>query len=45
MNTEYEKAVQKRSNRRNIANTGSNFRSCEKMKRYVGAAEYTSNSP
>lgn len=45
MNTEYEKAVQKRSNHRNIVNTGSDFRSCKNMKRYVGAAEYTSNSP
>lgn len=45
MNTEYEKAVQKRSNYLNIANTYSNFRSCENMKGYVGITGYTSSSP
>ncbi len=45
MNTEYEKAVQKRSNHRNIANTGSDFKSCENVQRYVGATGYKSSSP
>lgn len=43
MNTEYEKAVQKRSNHRNIANTGSDFKSCENVQRYVGATGYKSS--
>lgn len=45
MNNGYEKAVQKRSSHCNIANTDSNFKSCENVQRYVGAAGYKSNSP